>query len=94
MAGVTETGFVTKRLGEIITGLKENAKPIFQDLVPPGDEVDTGDTSTIGRFVGLVSPSLDDLWQAAHSIYLAFDINSATGVSLDNLVEIGGIVRQ
>lgn len=94
MAGVTETGFVTKRLGEIITGLKENAKPIFQDLVPPGDEVDTGDNSTIGRFAGLVSLSLDDLWQAGHSIYMSFDINSATGVALDNLVEIGGIVRQ
>ena len=53
MAGVTNTGFVPKRLGEIITGLKESAVPIFQDLVPPGEAVDTSDTSTIGRLIRL-----------------------------------------
>lgn len=94
MAGVTENGFTTKRMGEVIVDLKQAAKPIFQDLVKPGDEVDTGDTTTIGRLIGLVAPSVDDLWQAALQIYQSFDINSATGVALDNLVNLGGIVRQ
>lgn len=94
MAGMTESGFTTKRMGEIILDLKERAKPIFQDLVKPGDEVDTGDTSTIGRLVGLIAPSQDDLWQAALEVYQSFNIDSATGIALDNLVNIGGITRQ
>lgn len=94
MAGVTENGFVTKRLGEIITDQKEAAKTIFQDLVKPGDEVDTGDTTTIGRLIGLTTPSVDDHWQAALQIYQSFDINSAVGIALDNLVNLGGISRQ
>ena len=93
MAGVTLQGFVTKRQGELITDMREEAKIIFQDLVTPGDEVDTGDTSTIGRFIGLTTPSLDDLWQAALEVYQAFDINSATGKALDNLTALGGIIR-
>lgn len=94
MAGVTTTGFVPKRLGDIITGLKENAKPIFQDLVPPGQEVDTSDTSTIGRLIGLIAPDMDELWQAAQQVYQAFDPNSATGVALDNIVQYIGVTRQ
>lgn len=94
MAGVTTTGFVPKRLGDIITGLKENAKPIFQDLVPPGQEVDTSDTSTIGRLIGLIAPDMDELWQGMQQVYQAFDPNSATGVALDNIVQYIGVTRQ
>lgn len=94
MAGVTNAGFVPKRLGDIITGLKENAKPIFQDLVPPGQEVDTSDTSTIGRLIGLIAPDMDELWQSAQQVYQAFDPNSATGVALDNIVQYIGVTRQ
>lgn len=94
MAGLTNTGFVPKRLNEIITGLRENAKPIFQDLVKPGEEVDTSDTSTIGRLIGLISLDLDQLWQAAQEVYQAFDTNSATGVALDNIVQYLGLSRK
>ena len=94
MAGVTTTGFVPKRLNEIIASLKENAKPIFQDLVPPGEEVDVSDTSTIGRLIGLIAPDMDELWQAAEEVYQAFDPNSATGVALDNICQYIGITRQ
>lgn len=94
MAGVTTTGFVPKRLNEIIASLKENAKPIFQDLVPPGQEVDVSDTSTIGRLIGLIAPDMDELWQAAQEVYQAFDPNSAAGVALDNICQYIGITRQ
>lgn len=94
MAGVTNAGFVPKRFNEIITSLQENAKPIFQDLVQPGEEVDVGDTSTIGRLIGLVALDLDEVWQALQQVYQAFDPNSATGVALDNIVQYGGLTRQ
>lgn len=93
MAGMDRDGLVIKRLLEVIDGFKESAIPIFQDLVPPGDIVDTSDSSTIGRLIGLVSPSISDLWEAVQDVYLAFDPNSATGVALDNLVAIGGVIR-
>lgn len=93
MAGVTNSGFVPKRFNEIIASLRENAKPIFQDLVRPGEEVDTSDTSTIGRLIGLIAPDMDELWQAAEQVYQAFDPNSATGVALDNIVQYMGITR-
>jgi uncharacterized phage protein gp47/JayE len=94
MAGVEETGFVLKRLPEILTELRQEAVEIFQDLVPPGEVVDTSDSSTIGRLIALVTPSLTDLWEAAQEDYAAFDPNSATGIALDNLVAYSGIVRQ
>lgn len=94
MAGVTNAGFVPKRFNEIITSLQENAKPIFQDLVQPGEEVDVGDTSTIGRLIGLVALDLDEVWQALQQVYQAFDPNSATGVALDNIVQYMGVTRQ
>lgn len=94
MAGVTNAGFVPKRFNEIITSLHENAKPIFQDLVKPGEDVDTGDTSTIGRLTGLIAPDLDEVWQALTQVYQAFDPNSATGVALDNIVQYMGVTRQ
>lgn len=94
MAGVEETGFVLKRLPEILLELRQEAQEIFQDLVPPGEVVDVTGSSTIGRLTSLVTPSLTDLWEAAQEIYAAFDPNTATGIALDNLVALGGIVRQ
>jgi hypothetical protein len=93
MAGLTNNGLETKRLIDVINDLRASAGPIFQDLVPPGDIVDTGDSSTIGRFIGLVSPAYADLWEALQQLYWAFDPNSATGIPHENLVMYGGLTR-
>jgi uncharacterized phage protein gp47/JayE len=93
MAGVTTAGFVTKRFPEILEELQAQAVPLFQDLVTPGDVVDTSDSSVLGRLIGLTTPSLTELWEAAQEVYAAFDPNQAQGVALDNLVALGGLVR-
>lgn len=93
MAGLTEQGLTVKRQNEVINDLKQQVQPIFQDLVPPDDVVDTSDSSTIGRLVGLLSLPIADLWEAVQQVYLAFDPNSATGIALDNLVMYGGLTR-
>ena len=93
MAGLTNQGLVIKRLPEVVTDLKEQAQPIFQDLVQPGDMVDTSDSSALGRIIGLFSLPLTDLWEALQQVYLAFDPNSASGIALDNLVMYVGMVR-
>src|SRR5690606_35248048 len=82
------------RQNEVIEELKNAAQPIFQDLVPPDDVVDTSDDSTIGRMIGLYSLPLADLWEAVQQVYLSFDPNSATGIALDNLVQYAGLTRR
>ena len=94
MAGITKEGLVIKRLPEVIGSLREKATTIFQDLVQPGDVVDTSDSTTLGRIIGLVADELSDLWEASAGIYWAYDPNSATGVALDNLVMLAGITRR
>lgn len=94
MAGISDQGFTIKRMTEILSDLRAEATSLFQNLVQPGDQVDTSSSSALGRLVALVSPSLADLWEVAQADYQAFDPNSATGIALDNLVALGGITRQ
>lgn len=91
MAGLSNSGFTTKRFPELITDGKAKAVTIFQDLVVPGDIVDTGDSGVIGRLVALKTEPEADLWEAAQQVYSAFDANSATGTSLDNMILLSGI---
>lgn len=92
--GMTDKGLTTKRQEAIIKELKEAAKPIFQDLVPVGDVVDTSDSSTIGRLIGMISEPLSDLHEMGEEIYAAFDPESSYGVALDNLVALFGVTRR
>lgn len=94
MAGVTPTGFVLQRLPETITRLRAEAVSLMQDLVAPGEIVDTSDSTTLGRLIGLATPSTVDLWEAAQEVYSAFDPNSATGIPLDNVVAYAGVERE
>jgi uncharacterized phage protein gp47/JayE len=94
MAGITDAGFVIKRLADILADDRALAVQLFQDLIQPGDQVDVSDSSALGRLISLAAPSEADLWEAAQEVYAAFDPNSATGIALDNLVALGGVVRQ
>lgn len=94
MAGLTDSGFVIKRLAEILADDRALAIQLFQDLVSPGQNVDVSDSSALGRLISLAAPSEADLWEAAQEVYAAFDPNSATGIALDNLVAYAGITRK
>lgn len=93
MAGLTDQGLDIRRLAQVRDNLRQQAIASFNDLVPEGDILDTSSASTLGRLIGLVSPSETDLWEALQEVYLAFDPNSASGIALDNLVALAGIVR-
>jgi uncharacterized phage protein gp47/JayE len=94
MAGLTDAGFVIKRLADILADDRALAVQLFQDLVQPQDNVDVSDSSALGRLISLAAPSEADLWEAAQEVYAAFDPNSATGIALDNLVAYAGITRK
>ena len=93
MAGITPEGLVIKRLSEVLSDKRAQAVQLFQDLVSPGDVVDTSASSALGRLIALAAPGEADLWEAVQEVYSAFDPNSATGVALDNLVALGGLTR-
>lgn len=93
MAGLTENGFTTQRLEDILQDYKTRAEALFADLVGTNDAVDTGSNSTLGRLIGLISPSDADIWEAMQQIYNAFDPRVATGEALDSLVALGGLSR-
>ena len=92
--GLTNEGFILKRAPEIKTALDALAVQLFQDLVQEGDVVDTSESALLGRLIGLVLPSLTELWESGQLVNSAFDPNSAVGIALDNLVAIGGLTRQ
>lgn len=91
--GLSATGFLLKRYQDIIAEQKARAVELFQDLVEPGDVVDTSDSSALGRLITLDASGDSDLWELAQLVYSAFDPNSATGIALDNLVAYTGIAR-
>lgn len=93
MAGLSDSGFEIIRLPEIIEAHNEEAQQLFADLVPVGDVVDTSSVGTIGRLIGLVSPSEAAIWETMQEIYDAFTVSGANGIPLDNLVEFAGIER-
>lgn len=94
MAGLTDKGFEVKDLSEVISELRAEASGSFKDLAPDGEIVDTSDSSVLGRLTRLVAPSLSDLWEAAQDVYSAFDPDTATGISLDNLVKYSRMTRR
>lgn len=91
--GITDQGFVKKRLLDILTEQRQKAIQLFQDLVKPGEVVDVSDSSALGRLIALDSAGDADLWEVAQMCWSSFDPNSATGISLDNLVQYGAISR-
>lgn len=91
--GVTNEGFILKRLQDILTEQRQKAVELFQDLVEPGDVVDTSDSSLLGRLIALDAAGDADLWEVAQLLWASFDPNSATGIALDNIVQYGGISR-
>jgi uncharacterized phage protein gp47/JayE len=91
--GITDQGFTLKRLQDILNEQNALAVQLFQDLIAAGEIVDTSTSTALGRLIALDAPGDADLWEVAQQCWSAFDPNSATGISLDNLVQYGGITR-
>lgn len=91
--GITDQGFTIKRLQDILNEQRQKAEQLFADLLQPGEIVDTSTSTALGRLIALDAPGDADLWEVAQQCWSAFDPNSATGISLDNLVQYGGIAR-
>lgn len=86
MSGLTPQGFEIKRLTEIRSDLETSLRQAF-------GEIDLRAESNFGQFVGISSEMNALLWQLAEAVYLSQYPDSATGVSLDHVAAITGVVR-
>ena len=92
--GLTPQGFIQKRLPEILQDKRTKTIQLFQDMVEPGDVVDVGESSLLGRLIAIDAETDSIVWETMQDVYSALDPNSATGASLDNVVAYGAITRQ
>ncbi len=91
--GITDQGFVQKRFQDILVEQQQKAIELMQDLLLPGEIVDVSASSALGRLIALDTPGDADLWEVAQQSWSALDPNSATGISLDNIAQYGGVAR-
>lgn len=84
--GVTPQGFNQMRLPEI--------KDQYEDLfIAEFGDVNLDAQSVIGQIIGIFSKVLADDWENLSDVYKSQYPNSATGISLDNVVQLNGLVR-
>jgi uncharacterized phage protein gp47/JayE len=93
MAGLSREGLEIKTLDEVLNDNRIRASNLFADLVPAGDIVDVGSNGTLGRLIGVVSPSEASMWEAIQQVYNSFNPATAIGISLDNIIALSGISR-
>jgi uncharacterized phage protein gp47/JayE len=85
-SGLTPEGFKAKRLPEVKTEIEARLVEAFGDP-------DLREESVYGQFVGIQSELSALLWSLAETVYASQYPDTATGVSLDNVAALTGIVR-
>lgn len=84
--GVTEVGFITKKIEEIKQNAVDRIKGAYPDALL--------DSKTIeGNFVDISSDIGSLLWEVAEAAWNAGSVNHAFGISQDNLFTINNIKR-
>lgn len=84
--GVTPEGFKIKRLVVI----KNELEDLF---IGEYGDVNTDAQSVIGQIIGIFSKIYADQWENDQNLYYSQYPNSASGVSLDNVVQLNGLTR-
>ncbi len=86
MSGLEVTGFDLKRLEEI----KLDYETSLQDILGP---IDIDPDSNFGQLIGVLSRSDANLWELLEAIYNSQYRSSSSGVSLDGVGELIGVIR-
>ena len=85
--GLTPQGFNTPRLADVKQFLED-------DFISAFGDVNTDPQSVTGQLIGIFSKTYADLWENLEDVYFSQYPNSASGVSLDNVVQLNGITRK
>lgn len=81
--GITNAGFVRKRLPDIKADLEAALRTALGDLNFAPDSV-------VGQLVGVFSKAAADEWEALEGTYNAMYPSTASGIALDHAVELTG----
>ena len=84
--GLTPEGFKAKRLQDVKTDMEQRLIEAFGDP-------DLRDESVYGQLVGIQSELAALLWALAEDVYASQYPDTASGVSLDHVASLTGIVR-
>lgn len=84
--GVTPQGFKIMRLIEA----KEMLENLFTNEF---SEINLEPQSVAGQIIGIFAKVIADDWENLEDVYLSQYPNSASGVSLDNVVQLNGLTR-
>lgn len=88
MAGVTEQGFIRKTRDEILSDLEEKYKMSL------GQDIDLSILSEDGMRMRILADELDSIHQLAESVFYSNFAHTATGASLDRVLNPLGSERQ
>ena len=86
--GVKSTGFVLKRLPDILADLQAANRAVF------GNDLDISANSVDGERIGIEAAQMTELWEIAQDIYNDMYPNSASGVGLDLACEASSVKRR
>jgi len=84
--GVTETGFVPKRLTDVLESLRKRFRDQFGQIAVDDDSVP-------GQIIGIIGERLALLWEGQEKSYQSSFRSTAYGVSLDGTAQLVGLVR-
>lgn len=89
--GMTENGFVPKRLADILESITTNVKNIQDPRTGEYPFINESADSIFGQFAQIIAEELSICWEQAYQASVQFDPISATGSALRSLVQINGI---
>jgi len=86
MSGITENGFVIKRLSEIKSDIISDLKAAFPNL-------NTSDETVNGQLSSIFADRISDIWELAEDVYNNMNVETASGYALDVLCALNGVTR-
>lgn len=91
--GVTDSGFVPKRLADISESLKTRLNGIT-DSNGNTISVDLEDSTLLSQLILLNAEALSECWEAASAVATQFDPRYAVGPFLSGVVQLNGLFRK
>ncbi len=85
--GLSPEGFTPKSLDDVKAEIENDLQSTF------GEEIDLSSQSVFGQIVGIFSLKHSQLWALANDIYINAYPDFASGVSLDRVCSLTGILR-
>ncbi|QEM43048.1 baseplate wedge protein [Escherichia phage vB_EcoM_4HA13] len=85
--GVTTNGFVRKPINAILTSLNNKFIAAF------GTNFDVSPESPDGQVIGIITDEVDQCWNQSQQVFNAYRPGAMSGVGLDNICELTGVVR-